>query len=324
MYYKRKIDDQLDSWLKGDDKTPILLVGVRQCGKTESIKEFAKRNNLQLININFWTHPEYCSIFDNSLDPKTLISNISLRFPKYSMNPGTTLLFFDEIQDCPRARLSLKFFKEDSKYKVISSGSFLGINGYIKGDATPIPVGAENIIEMKTMDFEEFLWANNYTSEQIDYLFNQFKTRKPIDSFTHGVYKKLFIQYACVSGFPKAVASFVETKNMGKSYKVLKNIISEMKADFGRRKNKKGELVFSTSEISRIENVYDLIPYFLAKENKRFIVSKIKKGLQYDKNDAIEYLRQAHIVEKVYNLEIPSLPLTIEISHRSLNFSQLI
>ncbi len=151
---------------------------------------------------------------------------------------------------------------------------------------------------MKTMDFEEFLWANNYTSEQIDYLFNQFKTRKPIDSFTHGVYKKLFIQYACVSGFPKAVASFVETKNMGKSYKVLKNIISEMKADFGRRKNKKGELVFSTSEISRIENVYDLIPYFLAKENKRFIVSKIKNGLQYDKNDAIEYLRQAILLKK--------------------------
>lgn len=86
-----------------------------------------------------------------------------------------------------------------------------------------------------------------------------------------------------------------------------------MKADFGRRKNKKDELVFSTSEISRIENVYDLIPYFLAKENKRFIVSKIKNGLQYDKNDAIEYLRQPHIVEKVYNLEIPSLPLTIEI-----------
>ncbi len=313
MYCKRKIDDQLDNWLKSDDKTPILLVGIRQCGKSESIKEFAKRNNLQLININFWAHPEYCSIFDENLDVKTLISNITLRFPKYSFNPNTTLLFFDEIQDCPRARLSLKFFKEDGQYKVISSGSFLGINGYIKGDATPIPVGAENIIEMKTMDFEEFLWANNYKSEQIEYLYNQFKAKKPIDAFVHSVYKKLFIQYACVSGFPKAVTTFIETQNIGSAFKVLNNIILGMKADFGRRKNKKGKLVFSPSEIARIENVYDLIPYFLAKENKRFIVSKIKDGLQYDKNDAIEYLKQAHIVEKVYNLEAPSLPLISEI-----------
>jgi len=93
------------------------------------------------------------------------------------------------------------------------------------------------------------------------------------------------------------------------AYRVLNSTIFDMKSDFGRRKNKKGEPVFNPSEVARIQNVFDLIPTFLVKENKRFIVSKVGKGTQYDKNDAIEYLKQANIVEKVYNVEVPTLPL---------------
>ena len=113
MYFKRKIDALLDDWVNKDNKSPALIVGIRQCGKTETIQEFAKRNKLQLIELNFWTNPEFCSDFDGKLDVDTIISNISLRFPDSFIDPKKTLIFFDEIQDCPKARLSFKNFKND-------------------------------------------------------------------------------------------------------------------------------------------------------------------------------------------------------------------
>lgn len=310
MYLQRKIDNQLDEWLKNENKSPALIVGIRQCGKTESVKEFSKRNNLQLIELNFWTNPDLCSDFEGNLDVDTIISNISLRFPNYTISPKKTLIFFDEIQDCPKARLAFKNFKNDGRYNIIGSGSYLGINGYIIGDKTPAPTGYENVFEMKTMDFEEFLWAMGYSKNQIDQLISFYDNKKSIPENIHKIYKELFIKYICVSGFPKAVKEYLKTKKIIDAFKEVNNTIFDMKTDFGRRKGKSGNLIFKTSEVSRIQNVFDLIPTFLAKENKRFIVSKISNGSQYDKNDAIEYLKQAHIVSKVFNLEVPSLPLT--------------
>lgn len=310
MYLQRKIDNQLDEWLKNENKSPALIVGIRQCGKTESVKEFSKRNNLQLIELNFWTNPDLCSDFEGNLDVDTIISNISLRFPNYTISPKKTLIFFDEIQDCPKARLAFKNFKNDGRYNIIGSGSYLGINGYIIGDTTPAPTGYENVFEMKTMDFEEFLWAMGYSKNQIDQLISFYDNKKSIPENIHKIYKELFIKYICVSGFPKAVKEYLKTKKIIDAFKEVNNTIFDMKTDFGRRKDKSGNPIFKTSEVSRIQNVFDLIPTFLAKENKRFIVSKISNGSQYDKNDAIEYLKQAHIVSKVFNLEVPSLPLT--------------
>ncbi len=312
MYLRRKIDALLDDWLKNYDKTPALVVGIRQCGKTETIREFARRNKLNLIEMNFWTNPEYCLDFDSSLDSDTLISNISLHFPSVDFNDDNILLFFDEIQDCPRARLAFKSFKNDGKYRIIASGSYLGINGYVIGDSTPAPTGFEEVLQMKTMDYEEFLWALGYNENHIGVLIDLFNEKKPVPENIHNLYKDLFLKYACVGGFPKAVTKYLETKRIVDAFKVLENTIFDMKTDFGRRKDKKGNPVFKPSEVSRIQCVFDLIPTFLAKENKRFIVSKVSGSNQYDKNDAIEYLREAHIVSKVFNVEIPSLPLAGE------------
>lgn len=309
MYFRRKIDASLDSWIKKKDKLPALIVGIRQCGKTESVQEFAKRNNLDLIEMNFWTNPELCSIFKKEIDVNTLISKISLTFPNNKMTPSKTLLFFDEIQECPRARLSLKSFGRDGRYNVIASGSYLGINGYIKGDATPAPTGYEEVFEMKTLDFEEFLWALNLREEQIDALIGCFNERKQIPEYIHNFYKNAFLKYACIGGFPKVVKEYVNTQNIAAAYRTLNGIVFDMKADFGRRKDKEGNPVFKPSEVSRIQNVFDLIPTFLAKESKRFITSKINKGNAYEKLDAIEYLKQAHIISKVHNINVPSIPL---------------
>lgn len=308
MYFKRKIDKELDDWYSKENRSPALIVGIRQCGKTESVHAFAKRNKLQLIEVNFWNRSEFCSDFDN-LDVDNIISNISLRFPQYDIKPDNTLLFFDEIQECPRARLSFKSFEKDGRYLVIGSGSYLGINGYSIGDSTPSPIGYEEVFNMKTMDFEEFLWANNYSESQIAVLEDYFDKKEPIPSNIDAIYKDVFLKYACIGGFPKVVKKYVLTKNLSEAYKELNNNIFEMKSDFGRRKDRNGNPAFNPREVARIQNVFTLIPTFLAKENKRFITSKINGGTSFDKKDAIEYLRQAHIVNKVHNIYTPSLPL---------------
>lgn len=309
MYLRSKIDKWLDEWWKSDDSLPALITGIRQCGKTRSIEQFAERNNLKLVELNFWYHPEYCSDFEGSLDCKELISNISLRFPDIDIKPKDTLIFFDEIQECPRARLSFKSFGVDGRYKVIGSGSYLGINGYVTNDATPAPTGYEDVFNMKTMDFEEFLLASGYSQNDLDTLVSYFEKKEKIPDNIHNLYKNLFLKYARVGGFPKAVEAFLENKNILSAVKVVDSIVFDMKSDFGRRKGKDGEPVFKPSEVARIQSAFDLIPTFLAKENKRFITSKISSGSSFDKVDAIEYLRQAHIVYKVNNLETPCLPL---------------
>lgn len=309
MYLRRKVDAILDEWLVKQHKSPALIVGIRQCGKTESIREFAKRHKLQLIELNFMTHPEYCFDFDDELEVDRLISNISLRFPNIIIRPEDTLLFFDEIQECPRARLSFKSFEKDGRYKVIGSGSYLGINGYIVGDTTPAPTGYDEMIQMKTLDFEEFLWANGFDNSKISIITECFFKKQPVPQNVHKMFKDVFLKYVCIGGFPKVVLEYINTNNIMSSIRVLNSTVFDMKTDFGRRKGKDNNPIFKPAEVARIQNTFDLIPTFLAKENKRFVVSKISTGSSQDKVDAIEYLRQAHIVYKVHNVEVPSLPL---------------
>ncbi len=309
MYFNRKIDSFLIEWKNKNDRFPLLVYGIRQCGKTESIRHFAESYFENFIEINFWTNPEFISDFNNSLDVNNLISNISLHFPNIDINPSNTLIFLDEIQDCPRAHLAFKNFVNDGRYFVIGSGSYLGITGYNIGDVTPIPTGYEEIYHMNTMDFEEFMWANGINEDQINILESYFIEKKIIPNNLNDFYNSLFTKYICIGGFPKAVSSYLLSNNMLDGIKVVQNNILNMKSDFGRRVDKNKQPLFKPHEVARIQNVFDLIPTFLSKENKRFITSKITSGRSNEKTDAIEYLNQAHIVYKVFNLENVSLPL---------------
>ena len=194
MYLKRKIDKWLYHWKNKEKHLPALIIGVRQCGKTASIMNFGKSYYKNIVYINFWTNPEYSSAFDSDLSVPTIISNISIKFPDIIINPKNTLIVFDEIQECPKARLSLKNFALDGKYDVIGSGSYIGINGYVIGDATPVPTGYEDIFQMKTMDFEEFLWANGYKDKHIDMLLGYFNKKIPGPNSPHTLVKKLVNQ----------------------------------------------------------------------------------------------------------------------------------
>ena len=311
MYLKRKIDKWLKKWKDNKNHLPALIVGVRQCGKTKSIKEFGKNNYKSYVYINFWNNSDCISFFEKSLEVDDVINNIALYFSNIEIKPFETLLIFDEIQECPRARLFLKNIAIDKRYDVIASGSYLGINGYVINDSTPIPTGYEDIFQMKTMDFEEFLWANNYKEEQIKQLESYFSKKEKVPTPIHEKMKKLFNQYVCIGGFPNAVSTFVETHNLSVSCKIVNDIMLDLKNDFGRRINKDGNFTFKTSEVARIQSAFDLIPTFLVKENKRFITSKILNGSSLSKYNAIEYLKQTGIVCPVYNLEIPSLPLLV-------------
>ncbi len=309
MYFKRKIDTWLKEWKNKVNKYPALVVGIRRCGKTKSIIEFGKKYFENVLYINFWSNPDAIKDFDDDLNVDSLVSNLSLRFPNNKIVPGKTLIFFDEIQECPKARLAFKSFKIDGRYDVIGSGSFLGINGYVIGDYTPTPIGYEEVFQMKTMDFEEFAWAYGFDDKKMKCIEDSFNSLTPMPQNLHEIFKKLFKQYVLVGGFPEAVVKFMENRNLMESFRKTDEIIFDMKSDFGRRKGKEGNSLFKPNEVARIQNAFDLIPVFLSKENKRFIVSKILSGSSSDKNDAIEFLRQSHIVEKVFNLDSLSTPL---------------
>lgn len=311
MELKRKIDNFLEEWKASSSHKPLTVMGIRQSGKTFSINRFAKTHYDNVFYLNFMTNPEAKEDFFSSLDVNDLLPALSLRNPKISFIPHKTVFFFDEIQDCPRARLSLKSFAIDGRFDVIASGSYLGIKGYVVVDGTPLPVGYEDIYTMHTMDFEEFLWANGYGEEQIRLLRNAFDNKTPLSSTAMQVFSALYKQYLCVGGFPEAVSLFIDTRNLQTALNKVKSISIDLENDFGRRIGKDGKPLFKPEEVARIRSAYDLIPTFLGKENKRYIVSKVGTGKNAEqKKDAIAYLEDAGIIVRSFNVDSLSTPLS--------------
>lgn len=217
----------------------------------------------------------------------------------------------DEIEDCPRARLALKSFKEDGRFEVIASGSYIGLNLSQNGnDAAPMPSGAQDIFCMKTMDFEEFLWAKGYREAQIDELLEYFWKKEKIPNAIHEKLRTLFKEYMRVGGCPETVSKFIEINNFSTAFKKNKSLVFDIKADPTKRKNENNKPIYTATEISRIQKAFDLILSFASNGNKRFVVSKIS-GNSSQRNDAVDYLLNASIAFKVNNVENPSLPLAI-------------
>jgi hypothetical protein len=167
---KRKIEDKLIEWKNTPNRSPLIIKGCRQCGKTYSVKSFAENNYKYVVYLNFYKNAEYASIFSGSLETDNLIMMMSAVLGKEAVfEAGKTIIILDEIQECPEARTSLKFFKEDGRFDVIATGSLLGVKGYGKQPKS-VPVGSETLIEMYPLDFEEFLWANDISAQHINLL----------------------------------------------------------------------------------------------------------------------------------------------------------
>lgn len=305
--FKRKIEAKLLEWKKSMDKMPIVIKGCRQCGKTFSVLDFAKKNYNHVIYLDFFQNPQYKSLFDDSLEIDNLIMNISTLIPGTRMVPGETCFVFDEIQDCPRARTSLKFFKTDGRFDVICTGSLLGVSGYKSQLAdeekwAPIPVGYEKIVDMYPMDFEEWLWANGIQEAVVSKLEGCLSSSTPVPEVIHRRMTQLLQQYLIVGGMPRAVTVFMETHNMQEVASVQRTIIDEYKSDMLK--------YASQPDKARIRECFESIPKQLSRENKKFAYAQIRtNGRGRDYLGSLQWIEDAGIIRRCYNLEIPELPL---------------
>ena len=314
MELRRHIDQWLMEWKENREHKPALVRGIRQSGKTHSIQRFTESNYQVVIYLNFWDKPDLIDVFDGELDIDTIVRELSVKMPLPDLQEGSTVFFYDEVQECPRALLSFKTAANDKRFDYIASGSYLGVNGYVISDDTPKPVGCTDEFDMRTLDFEEFLWAKGYSDKEVSYIREAFDSRKPLSNSMHASFTSLFREYLCVGGFPEAVCNYIETNNIFSTLQTTRRITRNLQDDFGRRRGKDNKPLFHTNEVARIRSAFSLIPTFLGKDNKRFIVSKITgKGAKDAGKDALDYLKDAGIITKVHNLSVPSTPLSVNI-----------
>ncbi|QTQ14981.1 ATP-binding protein [Treponema parvum] len=300
MEYKlrRKIDDFLINWKQNPDRMPLIIKGARQVGKTSSIEHFAKSYN-HFIEINFISEPQYAKIFISGYSPDNIIKEITFINPAFKFVPNETLIFFDEMQACPDCATCLKFFKIDGQYDVICSGSFLGIN---YEEVTSVSVGYKQDYEMHSLDFEEFLWAKGYSQNQIEGIYEHIKNTTPFSENEFDVWMNCFKEYVITGGMPRVVNKFIEQNNFSGILQEQTQILKAYEEDI--LKYAKG------LEKSKIKNIYTHIPVFLAKENKRYQITKIAAGARNREYiGTVDWLKDAGIVNVCYNLEQPELPL---------------
>lgn len=301
IYLKRKIDEFLLNWKNSLNKKPLIIKGCRQIGKTESIRHFAKETNYEsFIEINFVKEEKYKQITNDGYDVLSIIKNISLLDPSKKFIPGKTLIFFDEITDFPEIATSLKFFNEDGRFDVICSGSMLGIN-YKKIESNS--VGNKIDYEMRSMDFEEFLWAKGYGDDIIEDMLSHMKTFTPFSELQLSLFHKIFLDYIILGGMPEVVKDYIEKGTFEGSLYTQRQLIADYKEDI--RKYAEG------LDKARILNVFNSIPFQLAKENKKFQLSKIEKHARFkDYRGCTEWLIDSGIVNACYCLESVDLPLS--------------
>ena len=299
MYLKRKIDDYLSEWASDPNKKPLIVRGARQTGKTESILHFAYKNYESVIEINFVKDQKYKKITVDGYDAADIIKNISRIDPGKKFIPQKTLIFFDEITEFPDIATALKFFKIDGRFDVICSGSMLGVN-YKKIEHNS--VGYKTDYTMYSMDFEEFLWAKGYDSSVVDDMLDHMKTFTPFNELEMDLYHSMFLDYCVLGGMPAVIRDYIEKGTFEGSLDTQRQLIADYKEDI--RKYAEGV------DQTRIVNVFNRIAPQLAKENKKFQVSKVATGARFhDYRGCVEWLSDAGIANICYCLDFPELPL---------------
>ncbi len=299
MYLKRKVDDFLCEWKSDPNRKPLVIKGSRQVGKTESIKHFAAANYESIIEINFVRDEKYKGIISDGYEASDIIKNISLIDPSKRFIPQKTLIFFDEITEFPEIATSMKFFCIDGRFDVICSGSMLGVN-YRKIESNS--VGYKKDYEMFSLDFEEFLWAKGYDDTTIQSMLVHMKELRPFNELEMKVYHSLFLDFCVLGGMPAVVTEYIQRNTFENSLDTQRQLISDYKEDI--RKYAQG------IEQTRILNVFNRIAPQLARENKKFQISKVASGARFhDYRGCAEWLVDAGMVNICYCLEFPELPL---------------
>jgi predicted AAA+ superfamily ATPase len=305
---KRKIESVLSEWKNSKLKKPLVIKGIRQCGKTYIVRKFAKENYESVVYMNFILEPDKKTAFTGNIDVETIILNLSALIPNSRFINGKTCIILDEIQECREARTALKSFQMDGRFDVIATGSLLGVKGYGKSEMDmeegqdSIPVGYENVVEMYPLDFEEFLWANGINEKVIATVKSCFENETVVPDGIHKVMMELLYRYVIVGGLPDVVNTFLETKNIEQTYHVQRSLIAEYEDDMVK--------YAADEDKPRIRECFESIPKQLAKDNKKFQYSVVRKGARSAQYiGSIQWLEDAGIAKRCYNTKVTELPL---------------
>ncbi|MDR0523358.1 MAG: ATP-binding protein [Candidatus Methanoplasma sp.] len=293
----RTAQEDLLKWKDSADRMPLILSGVRQCGKTHLLKEFGSKNYDGVAYVNFEESPNLARHFDADLDPHRIIADLSISL-NASIRPGETLIVFDEIQACARALASLKYFCEDApEFHVACAGSLLGVR---LSEPASFPVGKVDFIDLRPMGFREFLLANGEDA-LCDRLSSSGFIGVP-EPFSSRLETHLRHYYA-VGGMPRAVSEWVSSKDFVAVEKIQKGILRSYAGDFGKH---------AAKDLSELDLIWRSIPAQLSRENRRFIFSHVKSGKRArDLEHALGWLVSAGYVHKVRKISRPGIPLSM-------------
>lgn len=299
---KRKIEKTLLNWFNTENRNPLILKGCRQCGKTFSVLRFAQQHYKHVVYLNFFENSDYKTIFEGSLKVDDVVLMMSAFVgANVRFIPHETVIVLDEIQECPRARAALKFFKLDGRFDVLATGSLLGISGYRSEDYS-VPVGYETIIDMFPLDFEEFLWANGIEDSLIALLKQCLEEERPVPEALHQRMRDLLLQYVVVGGMPHIVDQFIKEKNVAFVREEQKLLIRSFEDDMVK--------YAQGADKSRIRECFESIPKQLARDNKKFQFSLIKKTARSNQYvGSLQWLEDTGLIRRCYNLTLPELPL---------------
>ncbi len=286
---------QLIDWKNKKNHKPLIIQGARQVGKTWLMQEFGKRYYEQVAYINFDIDEKSREIFDIDYDTSRMIMDIGLA-TKIKVNPKNTLIILDEIQECPRALTSLKYFRENApQYDIIVAGSLLGVACH---EGTGFPVGKVSFMNLYPLSFKEFLLAMD--EERFVELLNN-KDYKTIKLFNNK-YEKLLKQYCYVGGMPEVVSDFIENKDFMSVRELQKEIISAYEEDFTKH--------IPENTVAKIRLLWKSIPAQLSKENKKFIYGAVKEGARArDFETALSWLINSGLIYRVNKITKPDLPI---------------
>ncbi|MDE6154715.1 MAG: ATP-binding protein, partial [Muribaculaceae bacterium] len=298
---KRKIYDELLAWKKNDNgSTAVLIEGARRIGKSYIAEEFGRNEYDSYLLIDFSSAPpEVSELFDNYLyNIDVLLSRLQL-FYNVSLTPRRSLIIFDEIQFCPRARSAIKQLVADGRFDYIETGSLISIKRNVKDILIP---SEEHTIEMFPMDFEEFLWAMD-NEMLMPYIRQQFESRKPMGDALHRTAMDYFRQYMIVGGMPQAVAKYVENKDFAEVDRIKRRIIELYRNDIGK---------YADGEETRVTSIFDEIPGQLQRHEKKFRLSALSEHARMrDYTDAFFWLSDAKIVNCCFNSTAPNIGLRL-------------
>ena len=292
---ERQFYQKLLQWKTSLLRKPLVLRGARQVGKTYILTEFAKREYKDYVYVNFDEEPHFASFFHENLDPDRVIKELSIYFKK-TIHPGSTILIFDEIQECPQALASLKYFCEKKNdYHIAAAGSLLGVKL-----SQGFPVGKVNFLDLAPLNFFEFLHALG--EERLVAMLEEMQHIEKISDIFHNKLVTLLKYYFVIGGMPEAVATYLKTENLEQVRVVQKKILDAYMLDFAKHAPKE--------EVMKIMAIWECIPNQLAKENKKFIFSAIRKSARAREFEtSLQWLKNAGLIIKANHISTPKLPL---------------